>query len=426
MKKYLIIGNSAAGVNAATAIRDNDETGSVKVISCEEFNSYGRPLISYYLSGKVKPENIYYRSEDFYRYRNIELFLNTRAEKIDVAEKEVLISQNRKISYDKLLIATGSIPFIPPIKNLDLNRQKNVFTFLTYGDSIKLKERITKNSKVVVAGAGLIGLKAAEGLFGQVASITIIDLADRVMASVLDKSAAGIIQAHIEQKKCIDFKLQTSICEVQGEENISEVILSNGETLDCDILIVAVGVRPNVNLAKEAGINTLKGIIVDEYMQTSLKDIYAAGDCVESLDLLSNESKVFALWPNASNQGRIAGLNMTGLRAKAPAAFAMNSISFFGLQLISAGVISNLNSNDTVIDIDSTKNKLRRLNIFNDNLIGFILINDDQRAGIYTALINDKTKLSSLRYDITSKDIGLDIYPKEERTKKIWDCKGGY
>jgi NAD(P)H-nitrite reductase large subunit len=424
MKKYLIIGNSAAGVNAATAIRANDKTGSIKIISCEEFNPYGRPLISYYLSGKVKPENIYYRSEDFYKSRNIELFLNTRAEKIDVVKKEVLVDEDGKIAYDNLLIATGSIPFIPPIKNLDLNKQKNVFTFLTYGDSIKLKKKITKNSKVIVAGAGLIGLKAVEGLFGQVASITVIDLADRVMASVLDKPAADIIQTHIEQKKCIDFKLQTSICEVQGKENVSKVTLSNGETLDCDILIVAVGVRPNINLAKEAGINILKGIIVDECMQTSLKDIYAAGDCVESPDLLSDESKVFALWPNASSQGETAGLNMSGVRSKATAAFAMNSISFFGLQLVSAGIISNSKPDGTVID--STKNKLRSLNISNDNLIGFILINDNQRAGIYTALINDKTKLSTLRYDITSKDIGLDVYSIEERTKKIWDYKGGY
>ena len=420
--KYLIIGNSAAGVNAADAIRANDEKGNVTIVSNEEFNAYGRPLISYYLSGKVKPENMYYRNEDFYKFRNIEVLLNSEAEKIDVKNKEVFISGGKKLSYDKLLIATGSSPFIPPIKNLDLNKQENVFTFLAYKDGVKLKGKITKKSKVVIAGAGLIGLKAAEGLFGQVESITVIDLADRVMASVLDKAAADIIQSHIEQND-IDFKLQTSICEVCGERNVNSVVLSNGETLDCDILIVAVGVRPNVNLAKEAGVKTAKGIIVDEYMETSAKDVYAAGDCVESLDLLLNESKVLALWTNASNQGETAGFNMTGMKKKAPAAFPMNAISFFGLQLISAGIISSSKQDDIVTD--SAENKLRRLNISNDSLIGFILINYKQRAGIYTALINDRTKLSTLEYDITLKDIGLDVYPKEERTKKIWNHKGG-
>ncbi|MDR0820821.1 MAG: FAD-dependent oxidoreductase [Endomicrobium sp.] len=420
--KYLIIGNSAAGVNAADGIRANDKKGSITIISNEEFGAYGRPLISYYLSGKVNPESMYYRNEDFYKSRNIEVLLNTEAEKIDMQKKEVLAGGGKKLSYDKLLIATGSSPFIPLVKNLDLSKQENVFTFLTYKDSIKLKKKITGKSKVVIAGAGLIGLKAAEGLFGQVADITVIDLADRVMASVLDKTSADIIQGHIEQND-IDFKLQISICEVQGERDVNRVVLSSGETLDCDILIIAVGVRPNINLAKEAGIKTAKGIIVDEYMRTSVKDIYAAGDCVESVDMLSNESKVLALWTNASNQGETAGFNMTGTEIKAPAAFAMNAISFFGLQLISAGVIGTSKPDEIVTD--SAENKLRRLNISNDKLVGFVLINYNQRAGIYTALINDRTKLSTLEYDITSKDIGLDVYPKEERTKKIWNHKGG-
>jgi len=422
MIKYLIIGNSAAGINAADAIRASDKTGSITVISHEEFNAYGRPLISYYLSGKVKPENMYYRDEDFYKSRDIKVFLNIEAEKIDATKKEVLISGDRKIKYDKLLLSTGSNPFIPPVKNLDLNRQKNVFTFLTYRESIRLKEKITKRSRVVIAGAGLIGLKAAEGLSGQVASITVIDLADRVMASVLDKPAADIIQRHIEQKD-ICFKLQASIREVQVQdgENVCGVVLADGETLKCDILIVAVGVRPNISLAKEAGINTAKGIIVDEYMQTSLEDVYAAGDCVESLDLISNESKVFALWPTASNQGETAGFNMAGTEKKAPATFAMNSISFFGLQLISAGIINSSNSKMGGTVGNLAENKLRRLNISNGRLIGFVLINDNQRAGIYTALINDGTKLSTLEYDIASKDIGLSVYSKEERMKRIWE-----
>ncbi|GHT68878.1 FAD-dependent oxidoreductase [Endomicrobiia bacterium] len=419
--RYLIIGNSAAGVSAADIIRTNDTKGSVTIISDEEFGAYGRPLISYYLNGKVEPKNMCYRSVDFYKSRNIEVLLNTEAKKIDTEKKEVLVNGDKKLGYDKLLIATGSSPFIPQIKNLDFNKQKNVFTFLTYRESVRLKEKITKKSRVVVAGAGLIGLKAAEGLSKQVESITVIDLADRVMASVLDKPAADIIQNHIEQND-INFELQTSISEVRGEKDVSKVVLSNGRVLECDILIVAVGVRPNTDLAKAAGIKTSKGIVVNEYMQTSEQEIYAAGDCVESLDLLLSESRVLALWPNASNHGEIAGLNMVGAKTKAPAAFAMNAISFFGMQLISAGIINASGSSNIVTD--STKDKLRRLNVLNDNLIGFVLINHNQRAGIYTALINDRTKLSTLEYDITLKDIGLNVYPKEERTKKIWNHKG--
>jgi NAD(P)H-nitrite reductase large subunit len=152
-------------------------------------------LISYYLEGKVKAENMSYRDENFYKSRNIEVELNAPVKSIDADKNEALCADGKKYSYDKLLIATGSSPFIPPMGNL--NNQENIFTFLTYREAKRLKETITKQSKVVIVGAGLIGLKAAEGLFGQVASITVIDLADRVMASVLDKTAGKLIQSHI-------------------------------------------------------------------------------------------------------------------------------------------------------------------------------------------------------------------------------------
>jgi NAD(P)H-nitrite reductase large subunit len=416
MTKYLIIGNSAAGVNAADAIRMNDNEGSIKIVSRERFMAYGRPLISYYLSGKVTPDNMYYRSESYYKLKNIEVLLNVEAKSADLKNKEVVTVKGERIKYDKLLIATGSCPFIPYIKGLDMSKQENVFTFSAYEDAINLKKKITKKSKVVIAGAGLIGLKAAEGLFGQVESITIVDLADRIMASVLDKQAAGIVQAHIEQNN-ISFKLQTSICEIYGENNVSKVVLSSNEFLDCDVLIIAVGVRPNIGIANVIGLKMKNGIIVNEYMQTSENDVYAAGDCIESLDLFSGDSKVFALWNSASNQGEAAGLNMAGVKTKSPVVFSTNAISFFGLQLISAGVVNTLTPNNIILDL--AKSKLFRLNILNDNLIGFVLINCEQRAGIYTDLMSDKVKLSTLEYDITLKDVDFSIYPKEERIKKI-------
>jgi NAD(P)H-nitrite reductase large subunit len=414
--KYLIIGNSAAGVNAADAIRMNDSEGSIKIVSREGFMAYGRPLISYFLSGKVTRDNMYYRSDDYYKLKNIEVLLNVEAKSVALKNKELITVRGEKINYDKLLIATGSSQFIPRIKGLDMSKQKNVFTFSTYEDAINLKKRITKNSKVVVAGAGLIGLKAAEGLFGQVESITIVDLADRIMASILDKQAADIVQAHVEQNN-INFKLQTSICEVYGKNNVSKVTLSNNELLDCDVLIIAVGVRPNLDIARMIGLKTKNGIIVNEYMQTSENDVYAAGDCVESLDLFSGESKVFALWNSASNQGEAAGFNMAGVKMKPPVVFSMNAISFFGLQLISAGVVNTSIPNNIVLDL--AKSKLFRLNVLNDNLIGFVLINCEQRAGIYTDLMCGKVKLSTLEYDVTSRDVDFSVYSKEERVRKI-------
>jgi NAD(P)H-nitrite reductase large subunit len=409
--KYLIIGNGAAGLNAAQTIRSKDKEGKITIFSNENIEAYGRPLISYFLSGKVSFENIFYRDKDFYKKEKINLLLNTPAEKIDIKNKKVY-AKGKEFEYDKLLIAAGSTPFVPETKNL--KNQSNVFTFLTFDQSKKIKDAIKADSKVVIAGAGLIGLKAAEGLYGKVGKITVIDLADRVMASVLDKSAADIIENHVAQKG-VEFILNTSVAAVEGDAQVEKVVLSNGKKLDCDIFIIAVGVRPHISIAKEAGIKTARAICVNEFMQTSAPDVYAAGDCVESLDLLSKENKILALWPNAVNQGETAGANMAGGKTLTPSSFAMNSISFFGMQLTSAGIIGGVD-----IFIDKNAGKLRRLNIANDNLIGFVLINDDQRAGIYTSLINDRVKLSEQEYDIKSKDIGLNFYAKEKRRTKIF------
>ncbi|MDR0890704.1 MAG: NAD(P)/FAD-dependent oxidoreductase, partial [Endomicrobium sp.] len=257
--RYLIIGNSAAGINAASAIRLMDPLGDITIITKEKFYSYGRPLISYYLSNKIQPENMYYHNQIFYTQQHLNIMLNTEVQAININRKELLIKtiNNTKnvILYDKLLIASGSSPIKPSILGLDYNCN-NVCTFLSYQDSIKLKSMITNSSKVVILGAGLIGLKVAEGLCGQVNSINVIDLSDRIMSSTLDISSAYIVQKHMESYN-INFKLKTSVTEVLKDNNdkIYKVVLSNGETLDCNILIIAIGVTPNVHLAKQAGLN---------------------------------------------------------------------------------------------------------------------------------------------------------------------------
>jgi NAD(P)H-nitrite reductase large subunit len=429
--KYLIIGNSAAGINAVNAIRIKDSLSNITIVSKDTFHAYGRPLISYYLNNKIQPEDMYYLNEDFYNKKNIKVLLSSEVKEININRKEILFhtKKNNKIltltlTYDKLLIASGSKPILPSIVGLSYN-YNNVFTFLSYEDSIRLKKSITSTSKVIILGAGLIGLKVAEGLSEQVGSITVIDLSDRIMSSTLDSSSAYIIQKHMESHN-IKFKLKSSIQRVNNKNSvITSVVLSTGDVLDCDILIVAIGVLPNINLAQKAGLKVNKGIIVNEYLQTSSKDIYAAGDCVESIDLFSNKRTVFALWTSAANQGEVAGLNMTEEnKIKYPSEFAMNAISFFGMQLISAGISNNNTSLQNIQSIitEIKNSKLCKLNILNDNLVGFVMINSNKRAGIYTELIRNKIKLSTLAYDITNKqhkNIGFNVYSSDKRKQLL-------
>ena len=412
--EYLIIGNSVAGTSCAQKIRFNDKKGQITILSEENFPAYGRPLISYYLAGKVDSNLIQYRNDDFYKKNKINVVLNCKALSIDSKNKKVKGSNGKEYSYDKLLIATGSVPFVPPVKGIE--NQKNTFTFLKLEDAKKIEKIITDKSNVIIVGAGLIGLKAAEALAGKVNSISVVDLADRLMASVLDSQTALRIQKYIE-KRDVKFYLSNTVAEV-GKDS---VVLKNGEKLPCDILIMAVGVKPNTEAALTAGIKVNRGIVVNEYMETSVKNIYAAGDCVESLDILSNQNKVLALWPNAYMQGETAGSNMSGVDNQFNGSFAMNAIGFFGIQLISAGIVDPKDEKVTIyIEENEKEITYKKLLTLNNKLIGFALLNLPDRAGIYTSLINDDVKLDSLNYDITKKDIGLNVFPQDIRHNKLF------
>ena len=411
---YLIIGNSCAGTSCAAEIRNIDKKGNITILSDEKFPAYGRPLISYFLQGKQTLETIKYKKEEFYTKNKITVKLNSKVQSINTTKKEVVCENKETYKYDKLLIATGSVPFVPPVNGIE--KHKKVYTFLNIESVKSIQKVVNKNSDVVIIGAGLIGLKAAEALAEQVKSVKVCDMADRVMASVLDKNTASVIQNHIE-KHNVTFYLSNTAKEVK--EN--SVILADGTELNCDVLIMAVGVRPNISIAKDINIKINRGIVVDKYMQTSVKDIYAAGDCVESFDVLSEQNKILALWPNAFVQGKLAGSNMAGVKKEFNGAFPLNAIGFFGLHLISAGIVDTKQDGYKIyIQKDDDKDLLKKLVIKDDKLEGFVLINTNERAGIYTSLINDKTPLSSLNYDITKQNIGLNVFSKDIRENKIF------
>ena len=216
-----------------------------------------------------------YRSLDFYDKNNTELIYAT-AEKIDAKKGEVTFD-GKKTKFDKLCLATGSSPFVPKMNGLE--NVKSKFTFMTMDDSLALEKALKKDSRVLIIGAGLIGLKCAEGILGRVGSVTVCDLADRVLSSILDSECADVMQKHLESKG-IKFLLSDSA--ESFEKNKAK--MKSGETVEFDILVLAVGVRANVQLAKDAGAEVNRGIIIGTKMQTTLENVYAAGDCTEGFD----------------------------------------------------------------------------------------------------------------------------------------------
>lgn len=402
---YVIIGNSTAAVGTIAGIREIDSTGKITVISDEKYHTYSRPLISYWLEGKVSDKNIYYREPDFYEKNGVETILGKKVTKIETEKKCVVLEDGLSVPYDKLMVATGSKPFVPPMKGLE---KVSYHTFMTF-DSVKaIRSEIKKGMKVLIIGAGLIGLKAAEALAAYETDITVIDLADRILPSILDVKAGMKMQRHIENHG-VKFILKTSV------EEFSEhsAKLQNGMTVDFDMLIVAVGVRPNTELVSDAGGKVERGIITDMTQKTSLDDIYSAGDCTVSYDSAADTNRILAILPNAYLQGETAGRNMAGRENYYLNAIPMNAIGLFGLHIISAG---DYNGEEYVTETENTYKKL----VFRDNkLKGYILMGDVERAGIYTGMIKEGIEIDDVNEELLKQKPQMMMFSKERREEKL-------
>lgn len=404
MKNYVIIGGGVASVACIEGIRSTDKSGKIYLISGEGKPTYCRPLISYYLQGITDFNKMKYRTDEFYTENGVEL-VYSKAEKIDAENKTVKVG-DKIIKYDGLCVATGSSPFVPPFNGLDT--VKNKTAFMTEDDALYIEKNITSDAKVLIIGAGLIGLKCAEGLVGKVAQITVSDLATRVLSSILDDECARYMQ-NVLEKQGVSFMLGDSVSSFDK----NTATFNSGKKVDFDLLILAVGVRANVSLVKEAGGEVNRGIIVNDKMQTSLKNIYSAGDCAEGYDNSINAKRVLAILPSAYSQGFTAGVNMAGGDKTLNDEFPLNAIGFFGLHALTAGAYTGETYQE------KTENGIKRLFFDGDKLIGFILIGDIKGAGIYTSLIKNKTVLTENMKESLKKSPSLAIFGSNTRSQKL-------
>lgn len=404
--KYVIIGNSAAGIACVEGIRSADAEGEIAIVSDEPFAAYGRPLISYYLLGATDRQRMLYRPADFYEKNRVRTLLGARAEKIDPAAQKVILRGGEEIPYDKLLVATGSRPFEPPMEGI--GGVKNKFNFMTLQDALSLEKVLSKRKNVLIIGAGLIGLKCLEGILERVKSVSVADMAGRILPSILDDAGAAIVRRELERKGA-KFYLSDSVAKFDG----GTAHLKSGKEIPFDILVVAVGVRPNTELVKDAGGEVSRGVVTDEKQQTSLQNMYAAGDCAESFDITSGARRVLALLPNAYRQGYTAGVNMAGGEASFADAMPLNAIGFFGSHVLTAG------SCEGESFVQAEGDVYRRFFCKDGVLKGFILVNSPERAGIYTSLIRSKTPLSEVDFRSLEGAPNLAAFPRAARERML-------
>jgi NAD(P)H-nitrite reductase large subunit len=404
--KYVLIGNSTAAIGAIEGIRQVDREGEITVVSREPYHTYSRPLISYMIAGKTDEQRMKYRDDAFYKTMRCSTVLGKAAVKIDKNRCAAILDDNTEISYDRLLVATGSEPSIPPVPGLESVENKTAF--MSLDDARKLMGMLAPDARVLIMGAGLTGLKCAECICGKVAGITVVDLAPRILPGVLDDEGAGIIRAHFE-KKNIEFMTDTRI---EAFKN-NTALFSDGKKTGFDILVIAAGIRPNTGLVKDMGGEVRHGIVVNEFMQTTIKGIYAAGDCCESIDVSSGRCCLIPLLPNAYMQGECAGINMAGGKKAFDKAIPLNSTTFFGLNIATAG---SCEGEARVINEGGTYKKFFTM----DGLLkGYIIIGNTEKAGIYTSIIRNKTPLGDIDFDLICSSPGLMAFSKAYRRKEL-------
>ena len=404
--RYVIIGGSAAAIGCIESVRSVDKTGEIILITGETEWNYSRPLISYLLEGKTTRDKMWCRPDSFFTRNGVTVKAGVLATALDAGDRTVRLSTGERLAYDRLLAATGSRPFVPPIPGLET--VERTFCFQTLSDASALAEALRPESRVLILGAGLTGVKCAEGIRGLCAQIAIADLAPRVLPAVLDDTAAAMVQARMEEKG-VRFYLNDSAAAFRG----NTARLQSGTELEFDVLVTAVGVRPNTQLVADAGGAVDRGILVDGRCATTLPDVYAAGDCAQGYDAVSGEKRMLPLWPNAMLQGETAGINMAGGRADYTQGIALNASGVFGLHMITAG---SYEGESFTVQRDGS---YKRLVTADGVLKGVIMVGDVSRAGIYTDLIRKKKPLSEIDFDLIRESPQLMAFSQKDRRVQL-------
>ena len=404
--KYVIIGAGIAGAQAAKTIREKDNAGEIVMISADT-HVHSRCMLHKFIAGERDEKGLDFTEKDFFEKFNIDWKKGVRVEQVCPQQKEIILDNGEKVGYDKLLLANGADSFIPPVG--ELRKASNVYGLRNLSDAQAIVKEAQTAENVVVIGSGLVGLDAAYGLLERGKKITIVEMVDRILPVQLDVHAANAYQKLFENagvRFVLGRKASEAVCEADGK--IHKITLDNGEELACDIVIVAAGVRPSLACLEGSGIQCDRGITVDAGLNTSQPDIYAAGDI----------TGLSGIWPNAANQGKIAGENMCGGAETYTDTYAIkNTINFFGLVTLCVGRI--LEEDGDQVQIKEDKTQYKRIILKDGKVEGVLLQGDISHAGTWQYLIKNKIDVGGIKKDIF--DINFaDFYHVDEKGQYEW------
>lgn len=397
--RYVIVGACIAGISAAKAIWSGDPGASIEIVSDEKAKPYYRPMIPFL----IKKEDIDITFENDLLGKKSVTLVYDRATGIDTGTKGVTLASGKKLSYDKLLLATGSRPVVPDIPGM---KGAGVFTFRKRDEALEIRAYARGRKKALVIGGGLIGLKAAIALKELGLEVTVVEKLPQILLQRLDRKGASVI-SDVIRKSGISIVTGDSVSEIIREAgNLRAARLSSGLLVESEMVIVAVGTKPDLGLLKDTGIKGNKGILINESLQTSVPGIYAAGDVVEYNDLSTGMPAVSGLWTNAEEMGRLAGKNMAGGNSKYSGFLSvLNSTEFLGVPVMSIGLIEPEEKEYEIITEDNI-GSYRKLVFKGDLLVGAVFIGEVANAGIYTNLIRNKIPIGGLKEEAIKGNLG--------------------
>lgn len=383
--QYLIIGAGPAGVNAAETLRKTDSEASIRILGDEPEPPYSRMAIPYLLMGQIEEQGTHLREhEDHFSSLNIEV-AQTRVAGIDPPAHVVRLEDGGLLDYDRLLIATGSSPSLPPLPGVN---GSNVSTCWTLEDARVIQERVPVGSKVALIGAGFIGSIILEALGMRGVKLTVIEQGERMVPRMMGRRAGGLLKSWCESKGVV---VHTGV----GVDEITStgVHLSDGTVVDANLVITATGVKPNIGFLDGSGVKVDQGILIDRHFRTSAEDVYAAGDVAQGLDFCTGEYAVHAIQPTAADHGHLAAINMSGHDAEYEGSMNMNVLDTLGLLSCSFGSWQGVDGGDHAELYSPDDYRYLSLQFEDDRLIGANAVGLSQHLGILRGLIQRRTPL---------------------------------
>lgn len=386
---YVILGNGPAGVVAAEALRKTDPLAQIVMIGDEPEPPYSRMAIPYLLVGNIDESGTHLRKTPaHFDHLGIEQIV-ARATRVDPAAKTVALDNGQIVSYDKLLVCTGSHPLKLPVPGID---SPNVHSCWTLADAREIALKAKQGARVLQIGAGFIGCIIMEALASRGVKLTIVEMGDRMVPRMMTPGAGGMIKRWVEAKG-VAVHTNAKVASIAQRDGALVATLADGTEVPADLIIAAAGVKPNIDFLEGSGVAVQAGVLVDERMQTNVPDIFAAGDVAEAIDFSTGKRLVNAIQPNAVEQGRVAALNMAGKSAVSQGTLAVNVLDALGLISSSFGQWWGDPAGQTAEMMDEERHRYLSLQFKGDVLIGATSIGLTEHVGVMRGLIQTRTHL---------------------------------